>query len=205
MSNIYIINGHQPAPISEGRLNATLVAMAKDAFEAAGHQVKTARTAEPYDTETEVTAFQWADLVIMQYPVNWMGVPWGFKKYLDDVLSAGLDARLCDGDGRSAAAPKENYGMGGVLTDTHYMISVTFNAPAEAFEDPSQAFFGGRSVDDLLWPMHLNAKFIGMRPMPTFSAHDVLKNPDIENDLARFGRHLKMVLQRLAVAKALAA
>ena len=200
MSNIFIINGHQPAPISEGRLNASLVERATAIFEANGGTVRTTRTAEPYDVEEEVERFRWADLVIMQYPVNWMGVSWGFKKYLDEVLSAGLDARLCDGDGRSAEAPKANYGMGGTLTGTQYMLSLTFNAPAEAFNDPAQAFFGGKSVDDLMWPMHLNAKFIGMTPLPTFAAYDVFKNPQVERDFERFDAHLRSVLDHVRVA-----
>ena len=53
-----------------------------------------------------------------------------------------------------------------------------------------QLFFAGRSVDDLRLPTHLNAKFYGMEPLPTFAAHDVMKNPDIENDFARFEAHL---------------
>jgi modulator of drug activity B len=30
--------------------------------------------------------------------------------------------------------------------------------------------------------MHLNFKFFGMEPLPTFACFDVMKNPDIEND-----------------------
>ena len=39
----------------------------------------------------------------------------------------------------------------------------------------------------------LNAKFFGMTPLPSFGAFDVMKNPDIENDLKRFDTHLKSV------------
>lgn len=56
------------------------------------------------------------------------------------------------GDGRTTEAPKDNYGMGGTLTGKKYMLSVTFNAPSEAFNDPEQPFFAGRSVDDLCCP-----------------------------------------------------
>ncbi len=70
------------------------------------------------------------------------------------------------------------------------MLSLTYNAPREAFNDPNQVFFGGRGVDDLFWPMHLNFKFFGMKPLETFACHDVLKNPDVENDFIRFEAHL---------------
>lgn len=71
------------------------------------------------------------------------------------------------------------------------MLSVTFNAPREAFNDLDQEFFGGRDVDDLFWPMHFNFKFFGMTPLKTFVCHDLLKNPDVENDFIRFDAHLE--------------
>lgn len=70
------------------------------------------------------------------------------------------------------------------------MLSVTANAPREAFNDPSQGFFAGRSEDDLLLPMHLNFKWLGLEKMPTFLAYDVMKNPEIDSDFARFDVHL---------------
>ena len=47
-----------------------------------------------------------------------------------------------------------------------------------------------RAVDDLFWPMHLNFKFFGMEPLPSFACFDVMKNPEIESDFARFDAHL---------------
>ena len=190
MSNILILNGAQPYPFAPGGLNAALAARAKDRLEAQGHAVRLTTVADGYDVEAEVESHRWADTVIMQFPVNWMGVPWSFKKYMDEVYTAGMDGRLTVGDGRTAEAPKANYGMGGALTGTRYMLSATFNAPREAFDDPAEPFFQGMSVDDLLRPVHLNARFFGMKPLPTFSAHDVMKNPEIEADFARFDAHL---------------
>lgn len=80
--------------------------------------------------------------------------------------------------------------MGGALTGTRYMISATFNAPSEAFDDPAQPFFEGMSMDDLLRPVHLNAKFFGMTPQPSFGAFDVMKNPQVDADLVRFDAYL---------------
>lgn len=190
MSNIFIINGHQPYPFAKGDLNAAFVNQAQEHFKAAGYDVRLTEVAKGYDVEREVANHQWANNVIMQFPVNWMGVPWSFKKYLDEVYTAGMDGRLTDGDGRTAENPNDNYGTGGSLTDTRYMLSVTFNAPKESFDDPSQWFFAGRSVDDLMLPMHLNAKFFGMKQLPTFAAFDVMKNPDVGDDFERFKKHL---------------
>ena len=190
MRKTFILNGHQPYPFAKGALNATLVDRAVAFLKAAGDEVRVTRVVNGYDIDQEIASHQWADVVLMQFPVNWMGVPWSFKRYMDDVYTAGMDGRLCAGDGRTAAAPKANYGAGGALNDTRYMISATLNAPAEAFDDPLEPFFEGASLDDLLRPVHLNAKFFGMSPLPTFGAFDVMKNPDVERDLTRFDAHL---------------
>ena len=192
MKNVLIINGHQPGPYSPGKLNATLVSAAREQLEARGYEVKVTVVAEDgWDVETEISTHLWADAIIMQFPVNWMGTPWCMKKYMDDVYTAAIDGRMCTGDGRSKEDPKSQYGTSGALKATRYMLSLTFNAPADAFNDPNQVFFEGRSVDDLMLPMHLNAKFFAMTPLPTFSSHDVWMRPEIEKDLERFREHLE--------------
>ncbi|MEM0948356.1 MAG: NAD(P)H-dependent oxidoreductase [Pseudomonadota bacterium] len=190
MANILIVNGAQPYPFAKGTLNAAFADRAQALLEGIGHDVRITTVAKGYDTEAEVDAHIWADTVILQFPVNWMMVPWILKKYMDEVYTAGMDGRLSNGDGRTTDAPKANYGMGGTLIGKTYMLSTTFNAPAEAFDDPGEKFFQGASVDDLLRPVHLNARFFGMTPLPSFSAFDVMKNPTIEADFERFEAHL---------------
>lgn len=190
MKNVFIINAHEPWPFSEGKLNQSLVEKAKDSLEGKGYSVQVTTMQDDYNVDEEVEKHRWADTVIVQTPCNWMGVPWTFKKYMDAVYTTGMDGRLCTGDGRSRENAAKQYGSGGTLTGKKYMLSVTFNAPADAFNDPAQEFFGGRGVDDLFWPMHLNFKFFGMTPLETFACHDVLKNPDVENDFVRFDAHL---------------
>ena len=190
MKNIFIINAHEPYPFSEGKLNATLVEKAKANLTQKGYDIKITTMQDDYDVEKEIAKHVWADAVILQAPVNWMGVPWSFKKYMDYVYSAGMDGRLCDGDGRTRKDPSKQYGTGGTLADKKYMLSLTFNAPKNSFDDENQWFFEGKSVDDLFWPMHLNFKFFGMQPLETFVCFDVLKNPSIEDDFVRFEEHL---------------
>ena len=190
MKNVFLINGHQKYPFSEGRLNASLTQKAKAFFEANGQMVQVTTMEDSYDVSTEIEKFKWADLVFLQTPLNWMGVSWSFKKYIDEVFSYGMMGELSNGDGRRKEAPKENYGLGGKLVG-HYMLSITANAPKEAFNDSKQAFFAGLSEDELLRPMHSNFKWFGLQPLPTFMAYDVMKNPDIGNDFTRFDSHLK--------------
>lgn len=91
MGKVFIINGHQPYSFAKGELNAALVERAKKHLLSAGHEVRITEVAKGYGVEDEVVIHQWADAVIMQFPVNWMGVPWSFKKYMDEVYTAGMD------------------------------------------------------------------------------------------------------------------
>lgn len=191
MAGFLILNGHQPYPFAPGRLNTAFAERAAELLAGAGHLVRITTVHAGYEVEEEVAKHQWADTIILQFPVNWMGVPWSFKKYMDEVYTAGMDGRMCDGDGRSAEAPTEGYGMGGRLTDTSYMISATLNAPEAAFNDAGQSYFEGISLDELLKPVHLNAKFFGMTALPSFAAYDVMKNPKVEDDFDRFDAHVR--------------
>jgi len=191
MNNILMINGHQYYPFAEGRLNNTLFEKTQDYLKAKGYNIKTTISQDAYDVEEELAKHQWADVVILQTPVNWMMVPWSFKKYMDEVYTAGMGGALSNGDGRSAEAPKENYGAGGTLTGKKYMMSLTFNAPQEAFNDSSEYLFQGKSVDDLFFPMHMNFRFFGMEPLETFACFDVMKNADVEKDFKRLDVHLE--------------
>lgn len=190
MSNILIINAHHTYPFSIGRLNATLVENAETLLTEKGHQVRSIRIDDGWEVDTEIENHLWADSIILQTPVNWMGVPWPFKKYMDEVYTQGMSGSLCNGDGRTRENPKQNYGGGGSLTDRHYMLSLTFNAPEEAFGNEDEYLFQGKSVDDLLFPMHMNFRFFGMQAKPTFACFDVMKNADTENDLRRFTAHI---------------
>lgn len=193
MKKILILNGHKKYPFSEGKLNKSLIEKATVQLETAGHEVKLSVTEDEYNVEDEIDKFIWADVILLQTPLNWMGVTWSFKKYLDEVLSMGMMGKMSNGDGRTSSAPKKNYGLGGLL-DGKYMISVTANAPKEAFNDTNEKFFNGISEDDLLLPMHLNFKWFGLEPLKTFFAYDVMKNPEVENDFKRFEKHINKEL-----------
>lgn len=191
MQTTYIINAHEPYPFSEGKLNAALVERAVAILTSGGTEVQTLTMQDNYNVERELERHQWADVILLQTPVNWMGVPWSFKKYMDTVYSAGLGGQLCDGDGRTRRDSSKQYGTGGALTGKKYMLSLTFNAPRAAFGDVDQYLFQGKTVDDLFFPMHVNFRFFGMEPLETFCCFDVMKSPDVENDFHRFDIHLR--------------
>ncbi|MEL6773812.1 MAG: NAD(P)H-dependent oxidoreductase [Pseudomonadota bacterium] len=190
MRNILIINGFQPNDVSEGRLNASLVERAAQRLTDAGRSVETSAIATDWDTDVELEKHARADAVILQFPVHWMGAPWGLKRYMDVVYTAGMDGRLAHGDGRTRQDPRRQYGAGGTMAGKPYLLSTTFNAPGEAFDDRDQYLFWGKGLDDLLFPIHMVYRFFDMRPLPTFAALDVHKNPQVEADFARFDAHL---------------
>ncbi|WP_417244218.1 NAD(P)H-dependent oxidoreductase, partial [Celeribacter sp.] len=75
----------------------------------------------------------------------WMGLPWTVKKYLDDILTEGHGA-LYASDGRHRTSPTQGYGTGGLMQGRQYMLSLTWNAPLEAFDEEGN-FFEGKGID----------------------------------------------------------
>ncbi|MFG3255235.1 NAD(P)H-dependent oxidoreductase [Streptomyces sp. NPDC048172] len=189
MANVFVLNGHAQHQISPGKLNQAFTERAEAFFKDQGHEVRTTYVEQPFEIEAEIAKLKWADIVFLQAPVNWMGVSWAMKKYIDEIWTVGMMGELSGGDGRTAEEPKKNYGLAPMLNGT-YMLSLTGNAPKEAFNDPQEKFFDGLSEDELMLPLHLNFKWIGLKPLPTFMAYDVLKNPDVESDFQRFDAHL---------------
>jgi modulator of drug activity B len=72
------------------------------------------------------------------------------------------------------------------------MISATWNAPQQAFDDPTD-FFEAKGVDAVYFPFHKANQFLGMTALPTFLAVDVMKVPNIDADVKRYEAHLAAV------------
>lgn len=192
MKKIFLLNGGKQFAHSGGRYNATLHDAAQGFLEHAGFEVKTTQIDAGYDLAEEVGKFLWADVIIYQMPGWWMGAPWTVKKYIDEVFTEGHGS-LYANDGRTRADASQKYGSGGLLHGKHYMISATWNAPQQAFDDPSD-FFAGKGVDAVYLPFHKANEFLGLRGLPTFLCVDVMKRPAIEADVLRYQRHLAEVL-----------
>lgn len=191
MSNILIINAMKKYAHSNGELNLTLHKEAADFLRQAGHEVKDTIVDHGYDIEEEIEKYMWADTVVYQQPGWWMGTPWILKKYIDEIFTEG-HGRLYQSDGRSRSDSSKKYGSGGLIQGKTYMLSLTWNAPQEAFDDPAQ-FFGGVGVDGVYLPFHKANQFLGMTPLPTFLCTDVMKRPDVENNIKRLHQHLAEV------------
>lgn len=192
MKKILLINAMKEFAHSQGRLNTTLHQFAKDFLEKRGYEVQETIIDNGYQIETEIDKIKWADLVIYQMPAWWMGEPWIMKKWMDDVFTAGHGV-LYSSDGRTRSDDSKKYGSGGLLQGKRYMLSVTWNAPLEAFTDKEQ-FFHGMGVDCVYLPFHKANQFIGMTPEDTFICNDVMKEPNVEQYLKDYAIHLEAVL-----------
>jgi modulator of drug activity B len=189
MKNILLINGMKKFGHSNGQLNTTLHEVALGTLRDLGHAIKTTTIDHGYDIQEEIEKFAWADVIIYQMPGWWMGEPWIVKKYIDEVFTAGHGV-LYQSDGRSRADVNKKYGSGGLIHDKKYMLSLTWNAPQEAFDDPDQ-FFMGLGVDMVYMHFHKANQFLGMQSLPTFLCTDVMKNPNVPENVAAYQAHLK--------------
>ena len=195
MKKVLIINAHQfYEGFSEGKLNNTIADVIKSNFEENGYEVKQTYIEQGYVINEEVQKHLWADIIITQSPVYWFGTPWIYKKYIDEVLTTGLvQQNLLVDDGRTRSDPSKQYGTGGKMQGKQYMISLTWNAPREAFDNSDQFLFEGKSVDDVFISNTANYKFCGAEILPSFSCFNVMKEADVEGDIERLKKHLAEV------------
>ncbi len=191
MSNILIVSGAKSFGFAKGELNALYVDTAREILAKLGHEVSVTQADSDFDPQSEIAKILHSDVLIYQMPGWWMGEPWTVKKWIDEVFTLGHGS-LYESDGRTRADASKKYGSGGLLQGKKYMLSLTWNAPLEAFNDPEQ-FFEGQGVDGVYLHFHKANQFLGMEALPTFITNDVVKAPDVENELMRFSKHLKTI------------
>ena len=188
MSNILIVNGAKRFDFAKGELNEHYATTAHELLSQLGHEVSMTKADSDFDPQREITKILNSDVLIYQMPGWWMGAPWTVKKYIDDVFTEG-HGTLYASDGRTRKDPSKKYGSGGLVQGKKYMLSLTWNAPMEAFTEKDQ-FFHGVGVDGVYLPFHKANQFLGMEPLPTFIANDVIKMPDVPRYTEEYRKHL---------------
>src|SRR6478735_11409663 len=148
---VLLINSHLTYPNwTEGTLNNAFYQAAKDFFTSTSIEVLETTIEDGYNPQEEVQKHLEADIVILQMPVNWFGAPWIYKKYVDEVFNSGLTTKtLLEGDGRARQDPSRQYGTGGKMQGKKFMVSATWNAPREAFDNPDGVLYRGKGTADL--------------------------------------------------------
>ncbi len=117
------------------------------------------------------------------------------KRYIDEVFNIGLfEKKLIENDGRTRKDPTKQYGTGGKLK-AKFLMTTSMNAPKDSFEDISQFLFGNYNLNELLMPITSVFKFSGATILDSFASYDVMKNPDIENDIIEFKKYLNDILE----------
>ena len=192
MKNVLIINGHQRYEnIAEGNLTKDYINKAEEFLNNNNFSIKHSIVESDYNIQEEIEKFAWADYIIVQYPVYWMGVPWITKKYIDEVFSAGANTVTYANDGRSSKDASKKYGSGGLMNGKKYMLSLTYNCPISEFSN-KDGFFDGLSLDEANIATHKTFQFCGASAMESYSVHDIFKGDlNLDNELVKFEETLK--------------
>ncbi len=197
MKKVLIINAGQNFGHSGGKYNQTIAENTLKVLENFENlEIKVTNISEGYDKNEEVQKFVWADFIIYHTPIWWFQLPNGFKKYIDEVFTAGHAKGIYMNDGRTSDNPAINYGTGGMLGGRKYMVTTSWNAPETAFTLPEE-FFNETSVDNgPLFGFHKMNAFVSLEKMESFHFHDVEKNANIERDMEIYQQHLKKVFEQ---------
>ena len=198
MKNIFIINGSHPFAHSGGRFNETLFDNTISYFDTLEEfEVKFTQVGENYNVKEEVEKFKWADIVIYHTPIWWFQIPFGFKKYIDEVFTEGHQNGIYASDGRSRKNPNINYGTGGLMHGKKYILTTSWNAPKTAFTLENE-FFNQKSVDEgVMFGFHRMNAFTGMELLATHHFHDMEKNADVPFELNNYSTFLNDLMINL--------
>ena len=187
--NVLIINGHiRWARISTGRLHRKINNQVSTIARNQNHNVDYCEADRFFTPYTEVEKFEWADKIIIHFPVNWFGLPGRFKTYLDTVLVAG-ENKLYKASQRKLGS----YGSGGLLHGKEYFVIATWSTRQGAFNDPL-AFFDGLEPDEVLFSIHILFRFLGLKKGGSFHFLDVYKTKQVVDDLKRCQGELETFL-----------
>jgi modulator of drug activity B len=192
MKKALLINGYETYKgVGQAKLNSSLIDITKNILEQKGYEVKVTVVENGYDVDEEHDKTLWADIVFVQTPIYWFSVPAKLKEYIDKVYITGYaKGTMTKGDGRTRTDSMKGYGSGGLLTDTKYMLSTTWNAPQEAFEKDND-FYDGMNTDQALIAIHKTYQFLGMKQLPSFAIYDVFKDKDKSSEVEKFQKHIK--------------
>ncbi|MGK7895369.1 MAG: NAD(P)H-dependent oxidoreductase [Xenococcus sp. (in: cyanobacteria)] len=182
MNSLLLILGKETNEFAKGNYNQSLFETAVKTLKAS-YKILTTIVEDGYEVPEEIAKFKQADAVIFQYPVYWFMMPPNLKQYIDEVYAYGEFFAFTVGE----------YGSGGLMKGKKFMLSTTWNAPIEVFNNNPNSFFEGRSAEEVLLPMRKSLEYCGFEELPHFSCHNVIKNPQFESDKERYIHHLTKV------------
>lgn len=109
------------------------------------------------DVRSEMEKVKWCDVLILQFPLWWFGLPAALKGWVDRVFAIGFA-----------------YGGGqmfnrGSFTGKRAMLSLTTGAPASMY----QADGLNGPMENILFPIHHGLRFTGLDVLPPFVAYAI--------------------------------
>lgn len=187
-----LINGYETFEgVGQNRLNNSLIEYTKEILESKGYEVSITEVQNEYNPMEEHNKILDSDIVFVQTPIYWFGVPGAFKSYIDRVFLIGYGTgTMSKGDGRTRSDLTKKYGSGGILTNKKYMISTTWNAPQSAFNDKNE-FLDGLNLDEVTLMLHKTFQFCGLEKLPSFAVYDVFKESNRQVDIKNFKAHIE--------------
>lgn len=109
------------------------------------------------------------------------------EKYIDDVFTEG-HGTLYASDGRTRKDPsKIRFRRPGTGQKIYAFTDLERTNGSLHRKDQ---FFHGVGVDGVYLPFHKANQFLGMEPLPTFIANDVIKMPDVPRYTEEYRKHL---------------
>lgn len=92
---------------------------------------------------------------------------------MDEVVYTDGHGLLYTSYGRKRLDASKKYCLGGLIQGKKYILSVTWNAPLEAFTDDMR-FFNAAGVDGVYLSFYKANQFLGMEPLSTFIVNNVI-------------------------------
>lgn len=140
------------------------------------------RSALPAEVEREIARLEWADLVILQFPLWWHGPPAMLKGWFDRVFVYG---GLYTGSRRFDRGP---------LLGRRAICSVTTGAPECTFGP----FGRSGNIATLMWPLHCSLYYVGMSVLAPQLTYGVQGGGLSYQQEAAFREHLESEKSRWA-------
>ena len=74
-----------------------------------------------------------------------------------------------------------------------FMICATWNAPAEAFDNPNQQLMQGKGTADLFLNISSNYRFCGYDILTDYNCFNIFRRDNLSEDLDNYPTHLAEV------------
>nr|WP_272209720.1 NAD(P)H-dependent oxidoreductase [Marinicella sp. W31]MDC2875544.1 NAD(P)H-dependent oxidoreductase [Marinicella sp. W31] len=111
----------------------------------------------PADVRREIDALEWADLLILQFPLWWHGPPAILKGWFDRVFVSG-----------GLYTSRMRYDTG-YFRGKRALVSVTSGAPEAALGPGAR----GGDFETMLWPLQYSLHYLGFSVLRPFISHGV--------------------------------